>query len=114
MELRMWLVMRTDINMPVGKMLAQAGHGFVSALGKADAELAKAYLSDSQTKIAVQVASEAALIRVAKEAETSGIPHALIQDAGRTVFSEPTFTCCAFGPCRTDDLSSYLRRLRLL
>lgn len=116
-ELKMWLAVRIDLPMPIGKLAAQVGHGFVRLVleaAVADVELVKRYQSEGEAKITVQVPNEWGLRRVADECRRAGIPHALVTDAGRTVFDRPTVTVCAFGPRLRSELPAYLRRLRLL
>lgn len=116
-ELKMWLAVRTDLDMPPGKLAAQAGHGFTLAMLAAQRDTPNMlfeYLGGSHTKIVVQIGAESGLRRIAQEAKEAGIPFALITDAGRTVFTEATPTVCAFGPARSDELPSFLKRLRLL
>lgn len=112
-ELRVWLAIRTDLDMPVGKIAVQAGHGFTAVLFDCDAALLADYRRGSQVKVAVKVGSLAELSRVGEEAARAGIPHMIIKDEGRTVFGEPTETVCAFGPAFPEDLPPFLKRLRL-
>ncbi|WP_158808157.1 aminoacyl-tRNA hydrolase [Beijerinckia sp. L45] len=115
-ELKMWVAIRADLAMPPGKLAVQAGHAFVqvalNAMATHPARLL-AYMEASQAKIAVSVRGLGPLRRVARECADQGIPHALITDAGRTVFGEPTETVCAFGPAYRDELGLFLKRLRL-
>lgn len=116
-ELKMWLAVRTDLEMPPGKLAAQAGHGFTMALLKAmqsAPETAQAYLSAAHTKVVCRIGAEGGLRRIEQEATEAGIPCALITDAGRTVFGHPTATVCAFGPARREDLPKFLKDLQLL
>jgi PTH2 family peptidyl-tRNA hydrolase len=116
-ELKMWLAVRCDLNMPPGKLAAQAGHAFGSALLSAfqsDPECVRLYQEHAMPKIVVGVRNEAELQRVAEEARSAGILCYMVTDAGRTVFSEPTQTVCAVGPCYRGDLPAFIRRLRLL
>lgn len=120
-ELKMWVVIRTDIAMPLGKLAAQVGHAFYAMsdemwfgdVPKAKWHDYKAYRTGSNAKIAVRADTEAMLLRIHKEAQEAGIPSHLVLDAGRTVFAEPTYTVCAFGPARRSELPPFLRRLRL-
>lgn len=116
-ELKMWLAVREDIEIPPEKLAAQAGHGFCEALMRArdvDPETVALYRATSHAKIVVRAKNEAFLRRVEREAAAAGIPNAYIVDEGRTVFPEPTATVCAFGPCRRSDLPNFLRRLRMM
>lgn len=117
-ELRMWLVVRTDIDIPRPKLAAQAGHGYAAALRKAQAMrwgTAAAYMSGSgQAKIVVAAKNEDALKRAFQECEAAGIPAVIVKDEGRTVFAEPTLTVVGIGPCLRDELPKYFQRLQLL
>ena len=115
-ELRLYCVVRGDIEMPVGKLVAQAGHAFVGALRVATEtapHLAERYLADSQPKITLQAKSLAVLERAARECKDAGIIHHLVIDEGRTVFNEPTVTCLGIGPVLRDRLPKFVSKLRL-
>lgn len=116
-ELKIWLAIRSDIDIPIGKAMAQAGHGFTWALRKSqdsDPDITEEYLSTNQPKIVVKAKNEASLLRMEKECQELGLPVALVKDSGRTVFPEPTFTVCAVGPCYEDELPKYVQRMQLL
>lgn len=125
-ELKMWLVVRGDIQMSMGKLAAQAGHGFCTALREATVldSIAKAtgnggytveeYFQNSQPKITVVAKNLAALERVHRECTEASLPCSFITDEGRTEFPEPTATVVGIGPCRFSELPKYVQRLRLL
>jgi PTH2 family peptidyl-tRNA hydrolase len=114
-ELRIWCAVRTDLEIPVGKLAIQSGHAFVAALWSAPLETAKAYMSEAgQAKIAVRVKNEAELFKSFELCKASGLNAVIVEDAGRTVFNEPTFTTMAVGPCLWSDLPKAFKRLRLL
>jgi len=117
-ELRLYLVVRGDIEMPLGKALAQAGHAFVGVIEEASSmaypEL-PAYLADSaQGKIAIKAKNLDALLRATSECQAVGLPVYVVRDAGRTVFAEPTITCAAIGPVRRGALPPFVRRFQLM
>lgn len=115
-ELKMWLAVRTDLAMSPQKMAVQSGHAFQLLLMHVlndDAALAAAYLTDAMPKIVVRADNEEHLLKIDALAKEAGIHSVTIRDAGRTEFSEPTLTVCAFGPKFRDDLPSGLKRLRL-
>lgn len=114
-ELKMWLAVRTDIKISLGKFAAQAGHGFQWATIDAQAkcpETVAAYLKTGTPKITVRADSEAMLKRVRDEAEKAGIPFGYVEDEGRTELPPGTPTVCGFGPCYRDELPAFLKRLR--
>lgn len=120
------IVMRKDLGMRKGKMIAQGAHASLKVLLDAGAleggrfELApwpslERWLSGRFTKVCVSVSSEAALDAVVASARAAGVPCALIVDAGHTEFrGVPTKTCCAIGPAWADEVDAITGELPLL
>jgi len=122
------IVMRKDLNMRKGKMIAQGAHASLKVLldaGTLDGDgdrftlaltpsLAR-WLGGRFTKVCVSVDSEAALDAVVERARAAGVPCALVVDAGQTEFhGVPTKTCCAVGPAWTDEVDAVTGGLPLL
>jgi peptidyl-tRNA hydrolase, PTH2 family len=129
------IVMRKDLGMRKGKMIAQGAHASLRVLldrgiatergrGVADENdryviemtaAIKAWLTGRFTKVCVSVDSEAALDDVVARAQAAGVPCALIVDAGQTEFhGVPTKTCCAVGPAWTAEVDAITGSLPLL
>ena len=114
-EYKMMIVVRKDLNMRKGKMVAQGSHAAVGlALETQNSPAMKAWLKSSFKKICVSVDSEAELHEICKKAEYAGLPCKLILDAGHTEFNEPTYTCCALGPATAEALEPITGSLKLL
>lgn len=120
------IVMRKDLNMRKGKMVAQGAHAAMKVLLDAaqrtdtaltlplDGALA-AWLGGRFTKVCVAVDSAAALEAVVARARAAGVPCALIVDAGQTEFhGVATPTCCAVGPAWSDEVDAITGELPLL
>ncbi len=122
------IVMRKDLGMRKGKMIAQGAHASLKVVLDAgqlepggaafairlDAAMA-AWLGGRFTKICVSVDSEAALEAIVARAREAGVPCALIVDAGVTEFhGVPTKTCCAIGPAWADAVDAITGGLSLL
>lgn len=123
------IVMRTDLNMPKGKLVAQGAHASLSFITRRlDApsgvssthnvylsEVEQRWLDESFIKICVKVNSEEELLSIQAAAEAAGVECHLITDDGRTMFGGvPTRTCLALGPdldIRIDPITSHLRLL---
>ena len=115
-EYKQVIVMRTDLNMRKGKMVAQGAHASLRAtlLYMHDPRVT-AWLAGPFAKICVQVPSEKALMEVYDMAWEAGLPVALITDAGRTEFNGvPTVTCCAVGPDVVEVVDRFTGHLKLL
>lgn len=129
--LKQVIVMRKDLNMRKGKMCAQAAHASMKVLldrskhknyrdGVTVNELIipikdiKKWILGSFTKVVVSVDSEKELFTLYSKAKEANIPCALIQDTGKTEFNEPTYTCCAIGPCDNNKVDTITGDLKLL
>ena len=120
------IVMRKDLNMRKGKMIAQGAHASLKVLLDRGAPSAGGYefavtdamaewLGGRFAKICVSVDSEAALDDIVARAHAAGLPCALVVDAGMTEFhGVPTKTCCAVGPAWTDEVDAITGQLPLL
>jgi PTH2 family peptidyl-tRNA hydrolase len=121
------IVMRKDLNMRKGKMIAQGAHASLKVLTdrKRDSDgtsytieltpAMAAWLTGRFTKVCVSVDTEAALDAVVERARAANVPVALIVDAGKTEFhGVPTKTCCAVGPAWSDEVDAITGMLPLL
>ena len=125
------IVMRKDLNMRKGKMIAQGAHAsFAVVLHGASisddddltihlTDAMRAWLGPTEgprvAKICVSVDSEEALVAIVEKARAKGVPCALITDSGKTEFhGVPTKTCCAVGPAWVEDVDAITGGLPLL
>jgi len=116
------IVMRTDLNMRKGKMIAQGAHASLKVLLDNDDIRESAgwtargeWLDGVFTKICLRVDSEEELLELHSIAMLAGLHSALITDAGRTEFGGvPTNTCLAIGPEYPEDLDPITGHLKLL
>lgn len=139
MNVKQVIVMRTDLMLMSGKMIAQGAHASMKVfLDRAEAHFPiiqcaedahappklhiplltkeeEKWVFGAFTKICVQVKSEEALIDIVAQAKAAGLPVALIEDAGATEFhGVKTATCCAIGPAKAEDIDSITGHLNLL
>ncbi len=118
-KIKQVLVIRKDLKMRKGKMIAQGAHACLSAIidtatkGKYD-KWAQDWYENGMTKIAVSVDSEEELIEIYQAARTK-MPSSLITDRGTTEFhGEPTQTAVAIGPAPADMVDKITGDLKLL
>lgn len=119
------IVMRKDLGMRKGKMVAQGSHASLGVVlhiqdhvEDYDTDVQDAFdewIEGTFTKICVGVDSEEELMRVYKEAVKAKLPVKLITDAGHTEFhGQPTRTCLAIGPVYHDMVDPITGELQLL
>lgn len=112
------IVMRNDLNMRKGKMVAQGAHASIMFLVRdrmqREYQDVIDWMQGGMTKICVRVDSEEQLLEVQDRAEKEGLRVNLITDAGLTEFKEPTKTCLAIVPNRTEDIDKITGDLKLL
>lgn len=115
-ELRIYCLMRTDIEIPIGKMMAQSGHAFASIVNinmlQNNSNITY-YMNHDQPKIVLKCKNLHYLERAKQECDDKKICNALIIDAGRTVFKEPTVTCLGIGPISFNNLPKFIQRMQL-
>lgn len=138
MKVKQVIVMRKDLGMRKGKMIAQGAHASLGALlelfeketiyYKDDSEphyryectfgkngVLDAWLNGVFTKICVSVNSEEELLDIYHKVEKAMIPCKLITDCGLTEFNGvPTNTCIGIGPYLSDEIDKITGNLPLL
>ena len=116
------IVMRNDLNMRKGKMIAQGAHASIMFLVDKALISKNIYLStvertwmeEGMTKICVRVDSEAELLDIFEKAKVAALTVNLITDAGLTEFDGPTKTCLAIGPNKAEAIDKITGHLKLL
>ncbi|NIG55144.1 aminoacyl-tRNA hydrolase [Chitinophaga sp. Cy-1792] len=122
------IVMRKDLNMRKGKMIAQGAHASIAFLTRQatiegnvlqthlrNPEEVLEWMTEGFKKICLSVDSEEELDRIYQQAVDDGLVATLITDSGLTEFGGiPTKTCCAIGPNRNEDIDRITKDLKLL
>jgi PTH2 family peptidyl-tRNA hydrolase len=121
------IILRKDLNMRKGKMVAQGAHASMAAilnLGKKNDRGELVIPNDSRVqpwlegkfkKICVSVSSEAELLSIYEEAIRNNLVCSLIQDSGLTEFGGiPTYTSVAIGPDKEENIDPLTKKLSLL
>lgn len=135
MNTKQVIVMRKDLNMRKGKMIAQGSHASMAFLTRGgdfyqtDLESKEAFhnermknmreaehwMNHSFTKVCVYVNSEAELDEIFNKAEEAGLTVHMITDSGKTEFNGvPTKTCLAIGPNKVEKIDLITGHLNLL
>jgi PTH2 family peptidyl-tRNA hydrolase len=125
MEHKQVIILRKDLNMRKGKLVAQGAHasmGAILSLCKQDGnklilemdERTEPWLTGRFKKICVYVNSEQELLQIYNTALTNGLVCSIIKDSGLTEFhGVPTLTAVAVGPDREDKIDVVTKHLPL-
>lgn len=103
-EMKMVLVIRTDLQMGKGKVAAQCSHATLAAYKKAEthSEITRKWIKRWEdygtTKITLKCNDEVEMLALQKDARSSGLIACSIQDAGRTQIAAGSRTVLAIGP----------------
>lgn len=126
------IVLRKDLNMRKGKMVAQGAHASMAVFFNRMEEMKimsqnetlfffevpkviREWMTGKFTKICVSVNSEEELLGIFNQVETLDIPCSLIKDSGDTEFhGVPTYTAVAVGPWHSDIIDKITGHLKLL
>ena len=126
------IVIRKDLKMRKGKMVAQGAHASMKAIldeGYADQPDGTAdnfyiikmdydmerWLEGIFTKVCVGVDTETELLNIYDKARRAGLHCSLIQDKGLTEFDGvPTYTAVAVGPNENEKVDEITGHLKLL
>jgi peptidyl-tRNA hydrolase, PTH2 family len=126
MEHKQVIVLRKDLNMRKGKMVAQGAHASMRAIlngSRREGDVLvipldarnEPWLRGRFKKICVSVNSESELLGLHQRALDAGLITALIRDAGLTEFGGvPTYTAIAIGPDEDAKVDELTKDLSLL
>lgn len=107
----LYMVVRTDLAMPPGKLAAQTGHA-VQLTMRASEKLGSPYLSQWEAaeypKVCLGAKNEKALTELAEKLAAATIPHVGVRDAGRNLLEPGTLTCLGVGPWPRGALAVHL------
>ena len=129
------IVVRKDLKMRKGKFAAQVAHASMKVFfDRMEDEKIGGFFSSEEaymticdftpemeqwrkgifTKIVVGCDDLIELHALYQNADSKGIPCAMIEDSGKTEFNEPTITCIAIGPDKAEKIDKITRHLELL
>lgn len=97
-----------------GKMIAQGAHASIASMFESEPDWLNEWEETGTTKIVVSVDSLEQLASVYDQAKKAKLPAAIIKDAGRTEFKEPTYTAVGIGPAPAELIDKITSTLSLL
>ena len=108
------ILIRQDLKMPKGKAIVQASHASVDAVQKSSQLKLQKWRSEGSKKVVLKIKDKNELLKYKKLADEEKLKTALITDAGRTFFKEPTETCLAIGPDEDFKIDKITGKLKLV
>lgn len=116
-EYKMCVILRTDLGMSTGKLIAQACHAAVEASEKAKREnhtVWRRWRDEGAKKVALEAESLEELEDLAEKAEAIDIVNVVIQDAGMTEVPPGTITALGLGPNLSEKMDKVTGSLPLI
>ncbi len=116
-EAKQVIVLRTDLKMGKGKMVAQGAHAAVKSAFNAmshNKTWFDRWERQGSKKVVCRVESEQQLVEIFQEARKRKLPSAIINDAGLTQLEPGTTTAIAIGPAPADQVDALTKTLKLL
>jgi len=111
------IILRADLGMGKGKLVAQGCHASIDAFEKARSskpDWVEEWKESGCKKIAVKVQSERELVEVFMRAKKAKLPCSLITDAGHTQVEPGSKTAVAIGPAPESEIDEITDKLKLL
>jgi PTH2 family peptidyl-tRNA hydrolase len=119
-EIVMYILVRTDLGMPKGKLVAQGGHAIHLAIRDAERCGGPPYYNldswerGSYAKIALRLDDEAHLDRICAALDGAEIGYVRVVDEGRTAVAAGTTTAVGLHPVPRSLAQSVVGSLKLL
>ena len=113
-NLKQIIIARMDLQLPKGKLAAQAAHASVDAVLKSDPSMVKTWCKQGMPKIVLKVKDEKELLLYFQKAKDDKLTTSLITDAGRTVVEPGTKTCVGIGPDDEEKIDKITGKLPLM
>lgn len=105
------IVLREDLDISTGKMIAQACHASLKAYKKTESSVRESWESKGAKKVALKFDD---LPELNRKAESAGISSAMIRDAGMTELDPNTLTAVGIGPAEEGKVDTVTGNLELI
>jgi len=112
-DLKQVIVLRSDLGMSKGKLIAQACHASLKSYEKASDKVVSDWKSSGMKKVVVEN-GDGSLEEKLESAKGLQIPAALITDAGRTELEPGTKTALGVGPAESNKIDKVTGELKLI
>ena len=116
-DLKMVMVVRSDLKMGNGKVAAQCCHaclGLYKSQLKNDLPRLQAWENSNYKKVVLKCTSEEEMLKIASNARSKGLDYYLVRDAGLTQIAPGSKTVLSIGPATEEELKEVTNYLKLL
>ena len=116
-EIKQVIVLRTDLDMGKGKLVAQGAHASLMSyflVEKMDKKVSKNWIDGGEKKVVLRADSFEMLNDLYKATKRKKIPCALVSDAGLTQLPPGSSTALGIGPWDEDEIDIVTGDLKLL
>jgi peptidyl-tRNA hydrolase len=119
----MYALIRADLDMPPGKLSAQAGHAYTDSLFVCldqNPARATAYRLDGVggSKVTIKAKNLSQLERARSQCAEAGLPHALITDSQHILpphfDGQPIVTALGIGPCTKEECRHITKKFQVV
>ncbi len=108
------ILVRTDLQLPKGKLSVQVAHASLEAALKSPRDVVDEWRSEGGKKIVLKVAGLNELKKYEALARKEKLTTALITDAGHTTIPAGTVTCLGIGPDSEEKIDRVTGQLKML
>lgn len=112
--LKQVIIIRSDLKMGKGKIVAEGAHASLAAFLKAKEEDKQEWVESGMKKIVLKVGSEKELVSVFQKLKKEKLPAELIADRGLTQISPGTKTAVGCGPIEEKKIDKITGKMKLL
>lgn len=108
------IVVRKDLNMSLGKSIAQSCHASLRSYEKTSQAIIKAWKGEGEKKVVLEVNSKKEIMQLHKKAKELGVSCFLVKDAGLTELEPGTITALGIGPDKEELINKVTGSIKLL
>jgi peptidyl-tRNA hydrolase, PTH2 family len=112
--LKQVIIIRLDLKMGKGKLVAEGAHASLAAFLKAKNDDRREWIESGMKKIVLKVGSEKDLVSVFQKLKKEKLPAELIADRGLTQISPGTKTAIGCGPVEEKSIDKITGKMKLL
>ncbi len=107
------LLIRNDIKMSKGKVIAQCGHAIVNMMNDINKKTKKEWMNQGEKIVSVKAPTIDDIYQIQDICKKNKIYSYIVRDAGKTQVNPDTETVCIIGPEKEDILNQFTNHLKL-